>query len=283
MIGSPFYMSPEQILGSKNIDHRSDLWSVGVVAFEALTGQKPFDAETMGGLAIRIHSEPLPLVTKALPGISPAVDAWFQRACARPAPDRFNTAKEMAESLAAALGGEMPRSVGMPKSATGSNRHDPMVNEPTLATTDAGLSALSRSTPAPNTRNRLIALVGVGAVLAFGAFFGVSYLKKAERDPTKDAKALTSEPAPPLPPSALTSEPAPPSALPAAIKAAPPTSLSPLPAPSTAPAPAPVPKPAHRPKPPASSASPVTHPPLPSPSPSPAPAPAPGPTNRDIF
>src|SRR5262249_57056844 len=61
MIGSPFYMSPEQILGSKSIDYRSDLWSVGVVAYEALTGEKPFDAETMGGRAIRIHSEPLPL------------------------------------------------------------------------------------------------------------------------------------------------------------------------------------------------------------------------------
>src|SRR5690606_34550692 len=54
MIGSPFYMSPEQILGSKHVDHRSDLWSVGVVAYEMLTGKKPFDAETMGGLAIRI-------------------------------------------------------------------------------------------------------------------------------------------------------------------------------------------------------------------------------------
>src|SRR5262249_58589428 len=73
MIGSPFYMSPEQILGSKNIDHRSDLWSVGVVAYEALTGSKPFDAETMGGLAIRIHSEPLPNPSSLVPGLSPAV------------------------------------------------------------------------------------------------------------------------------------------------------------------------------------------------------------------
>jgi serine/threonine-protein kinase len=233
----------------------------------------------MGGLAIRIHSEPLPLVTKLVPGLSPAVDAWFQRACSRPVPDRFNTAKEMAEALAAALGGQMPRSVGVPKSSTGSNRHDPMVHEPTLATTDAGLSALSRSTPPNNaTRNRLLALGGVGAVLAFSAFFGVSYLKKGTTTTSSDGKALSSVPAPLPPPSALSVVVPPPN---------PPTSLSPIPPPPPEPAAAPVPpspvaKPGHRPKPPTSSASPVTHPPLPSPSPTPAPGPAPAST-RDIF
>ena len=48
-IGSPFYMSPEQVVGAKAIDFRTDLWSLGVVAFEALTGEKPFYAETVGG------------------------------------------------------------------------------------------------------------------------------------------------------------------------------------------------------------------------------------------
>src|SRR5262249_23749353 len=49
-LGTPFYMSPEQLMGAKDIDARSDLWSVGVVAFEALTGKKPFDADTIGGI-----------------------------------------------------------------------------------------------------------------------------------------------------------------------------------------------------------------------------------------
>jgi eukaryotic-like serine/threonine-protein kinase len=95
MIGSPFYMSPEQILGSKGIDYRSDLWSVGIVVYEALTGKKPFDAETMGGLAIKIHSEPLPLVSSRDASLSPAVDVWFHRACARQASERFASAREM--------------------------------------------------------------------------------------------------------------------------------------------------------------------------------------------
>jgi len=180
MIGSPFYMSPEQILGSKDIDHRSDLWSVGVVAYEALTGKKPFDAETMGGLAIRIHSEPLPLPTKLVPELSPAVDAWFMRACARNAAERYTSAKELAETLAKALGGEMPKSVELPRISTGSN--DVAANAPTLAagaTTEAGLG-LVRSTSPTKTRNRVLALGAFALGVAATAFGIASFVKKPQ-------------------------------------------------------------------------------------------------------
>src|SRR5580658_1808876 len=52
MMGTPHYISPEQMVGAKGIDHRTDLWALGVVGFECLTGKKPFDAETIGGLAV---------------------------------------------------------------------------------------------------------------------------------------------------------------------------------------------------------------------------------------
>lgn len=203
MIGSPFYMSPEQILGSKSLDHRSDLWSVGVVAYEALTGLKPFDAETMGGLAIKIHSEPLPLPSTKLPGLSPAVDAWFHRACARAVTDRFGSAKEMAESLAAALGGEMPRSVDLPRSSTGSNP-GPRVgeHEATLvagATTEAGIVS---GTPGlvrtgNTTRNRVLAVIAFGLALCLGTFGAVSALRKSDtRDKPASGLVLTADHAP---------------------------------------------------------------------------------------
>jgi serine/threonine-protein kinase len=194
MIGSPFYMSPEQILGSKNLDHRSDLWSVGVVAYEALTGQKPFDAETMGGLAIRIHSEPLPIPSQVAP-LPDAVDAWFQRACSRAIPDRFNSGKEIAEALAAALGGEMPRSVDLPRSSTGSNP-GPRVGEraPTLAagaTTEAGIVSATPRPSGSNIRNRVLAVALFGAVLCIGTFAAVSALRK--HDPPKSEYVLTAD------------------------------------------------------------------------------------------
>jgi serine/threonine-protein kinase len=105
-IGSPFYMSPEQVVGAKDVDFRSDLWSLGVVAFEALTGKKPFMAETVGALALKIHRDPLPRPTDANPELPGAVDAWFEKACAREPSARFASAREMADALAVAATGE---------------------------------------------------------------------------------------------------------------------------------------------------------------------------------
>lgn len=101
-IGTPYYMSPEQAIGAKTIDHRTDLWSLGVLAFECLTGRRPFEGETDGALTLAIHHGPIPSPSqfnRALPG---AVDAWFLRACARKPEERFESAKRMLESLRAA-------------------------------------------------------------------------------------------------------------------------------------------------------------------------------------
>jgi eukaryotic-like serine/threonine-protein kinase len=191
MVGSPFYMSPEQILGSKGVDHRSDLWSVGVVAYEALTGQKPFDAETMGGLAIRIHSEPLPAPSTINPSLPPAVDAWFSRACARASSERFGSAKEMAATLAGALGGEMPRSVDVPRVSTGANGNN-QPQQPALATGATTEAGLARSAPRASARNRVVALVVSASVLFLASFLVVNTLNKRNAQPT--ARTATAEP-----------------------------------------------------------------------------------------
>ncbi|MEO6418452.1 MAG: serine/threonine-protein kinase, partial [Polyangiaceae bacterium] len=108
VVGTPSYMSPEQIVGAKTIDLKTDLWSLGIVAFDALTGQKPFRGETIGALAVEIHG-PLPVPSKVNPALSPAVDAWFAKACARDPSARFASAKELAAGLTAAIAGQPMR------------------------------------------------------------------------------------------------------------------------------------------------------------------------------
>ena len=101
-VGTPAYMSPEQVQASRALDHRADLWSLGVIAFECLTGNVPFEGDSFGALvlAICVHPPPRPSARHAVP---PGFDAWFTKAVNRNPDERFQSAKELAESLHAVL------------------------------------------------------------------------------------------------------------------------------------------------------------------------------------
>ena len=103
-LGTPYYMSPEQAIGAKTLDHRTDLWSLAVVALEAMTGRRPFEGETIGALALAIHHAPLPVPSQFDPRLPKSLDAWFLKACARDPEARFANAKEMSDALADAVG-----------------------------------------------------------------------------------------------------------------------------------------------------------------------------------
>ncbi|AKT39949.1 serine/threonine-protein kinase [Chondromyces crocatus] len=103
LLGTPVYMSPEQAQGVRAVDHRSDLWSLGVVVFECLTGQLPFMSEAFGDLLLKIMVHPQPVPSNLAP-VPPGFDAWWARATRREPDLRFQSAKEMAEALNLALG-----------------------------------------------------------------------------------------------------------------------------------------------------------------------------------
>ncbi|EYF01794.1 Serine-threonine protein kinase [Chondromyces apiculatus DSM 436] len=105
MLGTPYYMSPEQLLSSKHVDARADLWALGVVAYQMLTGKLPFTGETLGALAVAVSSGVLVAPSALRSGIPPAVDAWVTRALQRDPAARFASAREMAEALEAAVVG----------------------------------------------------------------------------------------------------------------------------------------------------------------------------------
>jgi serine/threonine-protein kinase len=104
LIGTPHYMSPEQVKGISEIDYRADLWALGVIAFQCVTGELPFDSEGVGDLLIKISIGDIPVPSKIFPSIPANFDAWFLRACDRDPAKRFQSAREMAVALGGVVG-----------------------------------------------------------------------------------------------------------------------------------------------------------------------------------
>ena len=104
VLGTPFYMSPEQARGLRNVDHRTDVWSLGVIAFKCITGRLPFDGESIGDLLVKICTSPIPVPSHVMPGLPPAFDAWFARALDREPDRRFASVTELSEALGQVAG-----------------------------------------------------------------------------------------------------------------------------------------------------------------------------------
>lgn len=103
MVGTPNYMSPEQVVSSRRVDFRTDLWSLAVVVYRCLTGVLPFQGETPGAVYITINQAEFVPATAINPRLPPAIDAWFSKALARDPAQRFSSAKELADTLLAVV------------------------------------------------------------------------------------------------------------------------------------------------------------------------------------
>lgn len=102
LVGTPEYMSPEQARGVKDVDWRTDLYSVGVILYEAMTGVLPYEAEAVGDLIIDIVQGGAPPVHAIRPDVGPALGEVVARAMATDRRERFQSAREMREALLAA-------------------------------------------------------------------------------------------------------------------------------------------------------------------------------------
>lgn len=98
-LGTPHYMAPEQAQGAKEIDFRVDIYSAGVILYEALTGRRPFEGKSYNELMFKIVSEPFPMPTTLNPQIPDAVEYVIIKAMARNRNDRYATADQMRRAL----------------------------------------------------------------------------------------------------------------------------------------------------------------------------------------
>lgn len=98
-MGSPHYMSPEQLIDSKNVDPRSDIWALGIILYELVTGMMPFNAETMPEIVAKVLStHPTPLRTLR-PDIPLEFEALVQRCTEKERDKRFSSAGEFLAAL----------------------------------------------------------------------------------------------------------------------------------------------------------------------------------------
>jgi serine/threonine protein kinase len=124
LLGTPFYMSPEQARDPSNADPRSDLWSVAVIAYQCLVGRRPFDSASLPALSVQILVDPIPVPSEH--GEVPAgFDAWFARATQRDPNARFQSARELAQALPGALGLDAPSEDALPMPTTTTARRRP--------------------------------------------------------------------------------------------------------------------------------------------------------------
>jgi serine/threonine-protein kinase len=185
VLGTPYYMAPEQARGLRTIDHRADLWSLGVIAYKCVTGVLPFDGESVGDLLVKICTAAPPTPSLTTPGLPPAFDAWFARTLEREPERRYQSATELAEALALAAGvtvrrgGPVSSHADAPAPSLPSSRPQPPTGAETPLPAAALTSAPFVTSASPGSkRGSRGVFLGIVAAVILGGSVGVFVVVK---------------------------------------------------------------------------------------------------------
>lgn len=128
VMGTPYYMAPEQAKGSREVDHRVDLYAAGVILYEAITGEVPFNADTFNELLFKIVLEAARPVEQVVPGLDPTFAAIVNKSMAREPSARFQSAREFQQTLdqwAAGAGPQLAAALNASAQAAPPQPHQP--------------------------------------------------------------------------------------------------------------------------------------------------------------
>jgi serine/threonine protein kinase len=172
LLGTPRYMSPEQAHGARQVDHRADLWSLGVIAYLAVTGRLPFDGTGVGEVVTKIATLTATPPSELVSNLDPAVDDFFARAFAKEPADRFQSAAELARAFREATGEGRTSSDLIPLD----DAADTLVELTDADTEHASAPARPEPIPLPKERSRGPFFARAAMVLAAAAALTVGAL-----------------------------------------------------------------------------------------------------------
>jgi len=213
VLGTPFYMSPEQAQALPDVDERTDLWSVGAILYESLSGKPPHDGHSYEQVIVHICTKDVPDVRMHNPGVPDKLADFLKKALCRDRANRFQTAREMLDALGEASDGLLsaralrvsggrqaltstPGATSTP-TPLGDRDRDvataPTVDVSTQHPSRVGWSTSNGATAHPERRKIAI---GVGLVAVLGVGVGLFALRTPPADPTVSDKPPTQATAP---------------------------------------------------------------------------------------
>ena len=230
VMGTPYYLSPEQARGTREADHRSDIYTVGVILYEAVTGSLPFEAANFNDLLFKIVLETPRTPKERLPNLDQKFSDIIMKAMARDPAERFSSASEFvaaleewAQTAGVALAGPKVTGRASMASASGGDSFVPAAPSAVSGSPTVAAPALTPSSwggtrppevspipePAPKRRSPVL-FVALGTLLLAGAGFGLYAAFGSEATQTADGSGAPSGSAPASSPPAPPAEPKPP-------------------------------------------------------------------------
>jgi serine/threonine protein kinase len=197
LMGTPLYMSPEQCKGAGLLDHRTDIYSLGVMIFEMLAGRPPFMAEGIGELFAKHMLEEAPPIAELAPATPPAMAAAVMKALNKELEDRFQSMEEFRQGLlgeihiegSGQVTGPGAKRLGATRARPGQHTISPQAQSTTLSSATSAID--DALTPPRSKTGLLVGVAGAVAAMIIGAVVVLPKLnKKADGKSTASAARL---------------------------------------------------------------------------------------------